>query len=81
MPRPRSHALRRGRWSEAGGIYLLTFVTDRRRARFSDWDCASRASRARYVVANPIRAGISRSVGGYPYWNAVWISADADPAM
>ncbi|MBJ6984245.1 transposase [Luteimonas sp. MC1750] len=35
---------------------------------------------ARYVVANPIRAGISRSFGGYSYWDAVWISADADAA-
>lgn len=157
MPGQRSHALRRGRWSEAGGLYLLTFVTARRRPWFADWDVASRiagalsgreawadsrllcwvlmpdhwhgivelgnheslsrnvgrarahAARAwkpadgtalwqrsfhdralrteeqllhvaRYVVANPIRAGLARSFGGYPFWDAVWISADADPA-
>jgi REP element-mobilizing transposase RayT len=28
---------------------------------------------ARYVVANPIRAGLASRVGDYPYWNAVWI--------
>lgn len=28
---------------------------------------------ARYVVANPVRAGMVRSVRLYPYWDAVWI--------
>jgi len=28
---------------------------------------------ARYIVANPLRAGITRRVGDYPYWNAVWL--------
>ncbi|WP_413624285.1 REP-associated tyrosine transposase [Luteibacter sp. Lutesp34] len=28
---------------------------------------------ARYVVANPVRAGIVDRVGDYPYWNAVWL--------
>lgn len=28
---------------------------------------------ARYVVANPIRAGLAARIGDYPYWNAVWI--------
>jgi len=28
---------------------------------------------ARYVVANPVRAGLVRSVRDYPFWNAVWI--------
>ncbi len=27
---------------------------------------------ARYIVMNPIRAGICRRVGDYPFWNAVW---------
>ena len=26
---------------------------------------------ARYIVANPLRAGLVRSLGDYPYWNAV----------
>lgn len=28
---------------------------------------------ARYIVTNPIRAGLSRRVGDYPYWNCVWL--------
>lgn len=28
---------------------------------------------ARYLVANPIRAGLVRRVGEYPWWDAVWI--------
>ena len=28
---------------------------------------------ARYVVANPVRAGLVERVGDYPFWNAVWI--------
>jgi REP element-mobilizing transposase RayT len=28
---------------------------------------------ARYVVGNPIRAGLCSKVGDYPFWNAVWL--------
>ena len=28
---------------------------------------------ARYIVANPIRAGLARSVRDYPWWDAVWL--------
>jgi len=28
---------------------------------------------ARYVVANPVRAGLVKRVAEYPYWNAVWL--------
>ena len=28
---------------------------------------------ARYLVANPVRAGLVRSVRNYPFWNAVWL--------
>jgi REP element-mobilizing transposase RayT len=28
---------------------------------------------ARYIVANPLRAGLVQRVGDYPLWNAVWI--------
>jgi REP element-mobilizing transposase RayT len=28
---------------------------------------------ARYIVANPLRAGIVEHVGEYPFWDAVWI--------
>lgn len=28
---------------------------------------------ARYLIANPIRAGLVTRIGDYPYWNAVWL--------
>ncbi len=28
---------------------------------------------ARYIVMNPVRAGIVKSVRTYPFWNAVWL--------
>jgi len=28
---------------------------------------------ARYIVANPLRAGLVKRYGDYPYWNAVWL--------
>ncbi len=28
---------------------------------------------ARYIVANPVRAGIVKRVGDYPYWDAIWL--------
>ena len=31
------------------------------------------ATVARYIVANPVRAGLVRRVGNYPFWNAVWL--------
>ena len=28
---------------------------------------------ARYIVANPVRAGLVERVGDYPHWDAVWL--------
>ena len=28
---------------------------------------------ARYIVANPVRAGLVDTVGEYPHWDAVWL--------
>ncbi|WP_079227642.1 REP-associated tyrosine transposase [Pseudomonas putida] len=28
---------------------------------------------ARYIVANPIRAGLVSRIGDYPHWDAIWI--------
>jgi putative transposase len=28
---------------------------------------------ARYIVANPVRAGLVSSVGGYSHWDAIWL--------
>lgn len=151
--KPGYRALRRGRWSQPGQIYLLTFVTCNREALFSDWHAASLAAAilasadlwkgarlmcwvlmpdhwhgvvelkegcslselinivkgrsayqinnalgrsgpvwmagfhdsalrreesleqlARYVVANPVRAGLAKRAGDYPYWDAIWLS-------
>lgn len=30
-------------------------------------------SMARYVIANPIRAGLVKDIGDYPHWDAVWL--------
>lgn len=30
---------------------------------------------ARYVVANPVRAGLVWRVGDYPHWDAVWLDS------
>jgi REP element-mobilizing transposase RayT len=144
--------LRKGRWSSAGQLYLVTTVSFQRLPLFGDWRCAqaaasicarpsswpdaellcwvlmpdhwhgvirlreggdlSRAMRqakgamaraankargragivwepgfhdralrreedllpaARYVVGNPLRAGLARRVGQYPYWDASWL--------
>lgn len=27
---------------------------------------------ARYIIANPLRAGLVSSVGDYPYWDTIW---------
>ena len=31
---------------------------------------------ARYVVANPLRAGLVQRLGDYPFWDAVWLTPD-----
>jgi putative transposase len=28
---------------------------------------------ARYLVANPLRAGLVKNLGDYPFWNAAWL--------
>lgn len=28
---------------------------------------------ARYIIANPLRAGLVKSIGEYPHWDAVWL--------
>jgi REP element-mobilizing transposase RayT len=143
---PHGQNLRRGRFSQAGQIYLLTLVTVARSPTFADFSAARRAIRAmhepsvvaavdtlafvvmpdhvhwlvqlknvfslgevvrrfkarvslalgfpvwqrgfhdhalrrdedvvataRYVVANPVRAGLVRRLGDYAHWDAVWL--------
>lgn len=31
---------------------------------------------ARYIVANPLRAGLVERLGDYPLWDAVWIGEE-----
>lgn len=144
--RPHASALRRGRWSERGRVYLITTVTDGRVPLFDEILCARAVVRAliraqalgqadtlayvlmpdhlhwlmslgdaaelslvvravkslstreigrpvwqrgfhdralrreadlrqaaRYIVANPLHAGIVSRVGEYPHWDAVWL--------
>ncbi|WP_409975452.1 REP-associated tyrosine transposase [Xanthomonas cerealis] len=150
-------ALRTGRCTESGRIYLVTTVTCERQRLFEDWRCAwaaaacladsatwhdarllcwvlmpdhwhgllqlegsgslasvmqnakGRAARAvnlargrggtvwmpgfhdhalrhkrdilpsaRYMVANPLRAGLVDRLGTYPYWDAVWLDVAKD---
>lgn len=28
---------------------------------------------ARYIIANPLRAGLVENVGDYPHWDAIWL--------
>lgn len=28
---------------------------------------------ARYIIANPLRAGLVKSIGQYPLWDAIWV--------
>ena len=29
---------------------------------------------SRYIVANPLRAGLVKEIGDYPHWDAVWLT-------
>jgi len=35
---------------------------------------------ARYLVANPLRAGLVRAIGDYPHWDAEWLEPGRDLA-
>ena len=28
---------------------------------------------ARYIIANPLRAGLAERAGDYPYWDCIWL--------
>ena len=36
-------------------------------------------SAARYLIANPVRAGLVAKVGDFPYWDAVWLTPGCNP--
>ena len=144
--RPHSSHLRTGRYSQPGGVYLVTTVTAQREPVFSDFRAARQLVRilhhdvlvalartlayvvmpdhlhwllelgeaeslsqcvqrvkslatkalgpglwqkgfhdhavrqeedlpaiARYIVSNPVRAGLVSRVGAYPHWDAIWL--------
>ncbi len=33
---------------------------------------------ARYIVANPLRAGLVEDIGDWPHWDAVWVEGGGD---
>ena len=37
---------------------------------------ANLVASARYILANPVRAGLVRRVDQYPYWNANWVDGE-----
>ncbi|HET8899305.1 MAG TPA: transposase [Rhodanobacteraceae bacterium] len=39
------------------------------------------AGTARYIVANPLRAGLVKGIGDYPFWNTQWLPALDDPVL
>ncbi len=56
-----------GALRRTGGVWMKAFH-DHALRRDEDL-----ASVARYVVANPVRAGLAEWIGDYPFWNAVWL--------
>jgi len=37
---------------------------------------------ARYIVANPLRAGLVRDIGDYPHWDCIWMTdRDEEPMV
>ena len=36
---------------------------------------------ARYIVANPLRAGLVRNIGCYPHWDCIWMTADDETPL
>ncbi len=53
--------------SENGSLWQPAFYD--RALRAED----DRIEAARYIVANPLRKGLARSVRDYPYWNSIYL--------
>jgi len=54
-------------WPELGPVWGKSFHD---RALRHEEDAIALA---RYIVLNPVRAGLVGKVGDYPFWNAVWL--------
>ena len=61
-----SRALRR-RHSTLGSVWARSYHD--RALRMED----DVVDAARYVVLNPVRAGLVQRIGDYPFWDAVWV--------
>src|SRR5690625_4553784 len=55
---PGHRALRAGRWSQPGGVYLITFVVESRRPAFRDFHLACAACRTFSASANDESASL-----------------------
>ena len=66
MNRFKSLTTKRSLGSSCNGLWAQGFHD---RALRQDEDLLTTA---RYIVANPVRAGLVRRVRDYPYWGAVW---------
>ena len=72
--------MRRVKWVTAGMINAI----DRRRGHvwmsgYHDHALRSEESVAaavRYMIVNPVRAGLVRRAGDYAYWNCAWLEAE-----
>jgi REP element-mobilizing transposase RayT len=54
-------------WPELGPVWGKSFHD---RALRHEEDAIALA---RYIVLNPVRAGLVCKIGDYPFWNAVWL--------
>lgn len=77
LQEPLPHAVNRLKASSARNTNLILGRTgslwargfhDRALRQEEDLRCA-----ARYVITNPLRAGLGRRVGDYPFWNCVYV--------
>ncbi|MDJ0699731.1 MAG: transposase [Woeseiaceae bacterium] len=69
------------RWVKARSAYAVNRKRDSTRAVWQSgfFDAAVRHEHSllalsRYIVANPLRAGLVDSIGDYPLWDAVWMA-------
>jgi REP element-mobilizing transposase RayT len=53
--------------SREGALWQKAFYDRAVREEEDLWDIA------RYIVANPIRAGLAERIGDYPLWDAAWL--------
>ena len=71
-PAKGSTAFRFNRWSGmTGPVWSRGFHDRAVRGRDALRDAA------RYLVANPLRAGLVGRIGDYPFWNACWLSDES----